>query len=146
MPRWSEARCLESVHFGVASARELQQLLVRSGLHHLAMFNDHDTIGASNGGESMRDHDCRDTPRQLQEALVDLRFAAHIERGGRLVKDQNASAGGDAEQGARQGKPLPLTARELTAIAQLPTERGLPSLRQTQDEVERPRLMRGLLQ
>src|SRR3954463_5800591 len=64
-----ELRRLQRVHRGVSAALR-HQLVVRAVLHDTSVLHDHDSVGAANGGEPVRDDDRRHAPCQLQEARV----------------------------------------------------------------------------
>src|SRR6516165_2797001 len=110
----SEALCLQIEHRSVAPAKR-HQLVVCAELNHTAMFENANTVGMPNGGESMRDQDGGAVPRRRQKAVENLRFATHVELRGGFVEQHHASAHFNRRQCPRQGYPLPLPSGEICA-------------------------------
>src|SRR5947207_9750257 len=82
---------LQVEHFPVPAA-ERDQLVVRAQLDDLAVLDDADPVGVPDGGEPVRDEDRRASPGGGQDPVEDLRLAAHVELGGRLVEQYHAGA------------------------------------------------------
>ena len=61
----------------------------------------------------MRDEDRGDGARGAQDALEDLRLAAHVELSGRLVEEHEAGARMRGGESARERDAPPLPAREI---------------------------------
>src|SRR3954454_2808122 len=92
-----ELRRLQPVHRRVPLAAG-NQLVVRPVLDDASMLDDDDAVGAAHRREAVRDDDGRHSARQLEEARVDLRFAAEVERRSGLVEDQHARARAHGEE------------------------------------------------
>src|SRR5206468_2588714 len=89
--RDSEALRLQIEHRPIAPG-ERHQLVVRAELDDAAVLEHADAIGMADGGEAMRDQDGRAMPRCGEQAIEDLRFAAHVELRGRFVEQHDAGA------------------------------------------------------
>src|SRR6185369_13292020 len=86
--------------------------IVRSPLDDAAIFDHQNLLGASNGGEAMRDDERGAAFHEVGEAFLDggLRFG--IQAAGSLVEDQDARVG---KNGTGDGDALALSAGELDA-------------------------------
>ena len=110
----AEALRLQVEHRPVAAALR-HQLVVRAELDDPAVLEDADAIGLADGREAVRDQDGRAVPRGGQDALEDLRLAAHVELRRRLVEQHDAGAQLHGAERARQRDALPLAARQIGA-------------------------------
>src|SRR5262245_34322736 len=88
-----EALRLQVEHGAVAAAAR-HQLVVGAELDDAAVLEHADAVGVADGGEAMRDEDGGALPGGGEQAIEDLRFAAHVELGGRLVEQHHARAEG----------------------------------------------------
>ena len=120
----AEALRLQIEHRPVAAV-ERHQLVVRAELDDLAVLEHADPIGVAHGREAVRDQDGRAVPRRGQEALEDLRLAAHVELRGRLVEQHDAGAHRHRAERARQRDALPLAAREIGAALVAARQNGV---------------------
>src|SRR6266542_644672 len=77
--RLVEACRLQGVHPRVAAVGPRNQLGMGAVLDHPAAFDHDDAVGTLDRREAVGDDYGRHTARELDEALVDLRFAAHVE-------------------------------------------------------------------
>ncbi len=80
-----------------------------------AVLDHGDPVGLPDGGEPVRDEDRGAGPGRGEHPLEDLRLAADIELGGRLVEQDQAGACRHGGHRAGQGDPLPLAAGQLGA-------------------------------
>src|SRR5262249_30919484 len=96
-------RCLEIEELRVSSA-ERHQLLVPARFDQSALLEDQDAVGLSHRREAVRDEDCRAPVRQLLQTGKQLELGPRIERGRRLVEDQNLRL---AHKRSPQGHLLP---------------------------------------
>ena len=124
-------------HLGVGMRRRGEDLLGRPVLHHLAAPHDVDAVGeTANDAEIVGDEDDGHAEflLQLGEQRQDLRLDGHVERGGRLVGDQDVGVVGE-----RHGDhhPLPLAARQLVRIGAHPPL-GFGDL----DQLQKPQRLR----
>ena len=94
-----------------------------------AALVDEDPVGAQDGRQPVGDRDRRAPLHQAFEGRLDESLGDGVERGGRLVEDEDPRI---LEQHARDGDPLLLTARQL--VAALADERVIP-LGQFEDAV-----------
>ena len=81
----------------------------------------------------MRNEDGRAAPGQGAEALEDRVFGFGVERGGRLVEDQDVSL--VAHEGAGQRHLLPLPARQLDAVLEPATELSFHAVREARHQL-----------
>src|SRR5688500_5489458 len=100
---------LQLEELGVATALH-QQLLVRPHRLHFALGENENAIGHANAREAVRDEHRRLPGAQLLEALEDAELRTCIERGGRLIQDEQL---GIAHIGTCDGDLLPLATGEL---------------------------------
>ena len=87
-----------------------------AGLDDLAGIHDVDPVAElGDDAEMVRDDDddAVEVAAQLAQQMDDLRLHRHVERGGRLVGDQQAGIG---EQRGGDGHPLAHAARQLVRI------------------------------
>ena len=110
----AEALRLQIEHRAVAAALR-HQLVVRAELDDAAVLEHADAVGVAHRGEAVRDEDRRAVARGGEDAVEDLRFAAHVELRGRLVEQHDAGAELHGAQRARERDALPLAAREIGA-------------------------------
>ena len=75
------------------------------------------------------------SPAVMSRNGVELRLAADVEGGGRLVEDQQPGAVPGGEQRPGQGEPLPLAAGQVDAAGQLAGEHGVPAVRQRRHDL-----------
>ncbi len=100
----------------VGMARRSKNFCRRAGLHHLASVHDDDARGdARDDAEIMRDEHQphMEFALQLGEQMQDLRLDRHVERGGRLVGDDQI---GPAHQRHGDHDALAQAARELVRV------------------------------
>ena len=102
---------LTVVKLAISSAQRVK-LCVRAPLQDLTALNYEDLVGTPDRREPMRDDERRAALHQEAQALLDHRFGLRIERACRFVENEDTRLGQD---GARNGKPLPLTAAQLYA-------------------------------
>src|SRR5947199_4983632 len=89
-----------------------QQLMVRAALDDQALIEHDDLIGPDDSGETVRDDERRTILRDSIERVLDLFLRVAVERGGRLVEQQDRRR---LEDGSRDGDALLLPAGELQA-------------------------------
>ena len=75
-----------------------EQLVVRAALDDLTIFQHHDGVGVADGGETVRDDKGGTVGHQAIHAVLDVPLGARVDRGGRLIEDENRRLG---EGGAR---------------------------------------------
>ena len=113
----------------VVEALLREQLVVRSLLDQLAVVQDEDQVGVADRGQPVGDHERGAALHQVLERVEDHGLGLGVDRGGRLVEDQDRRV---LDEGARHADALALAARELCApLAEL----GLVAVRQARDEV-----------
>src|SRR5437763_10507229 len=93
---------------GIEAAR-IEQLIVRSALNRATIVEDDDLVGVDDGRQAMSDHDRSPAFGHPVERLLDRLLSPAVERGGRLVQDQDRRG---FEQGAGDRNALFLSARE----------------------------------
>src|SRR5439155_32942 len=96
-----------------------------------------DAVGVAQGGEAVRDDEHRAAAHEVGQRLLHHELALGVEVRGRLVQDQDRRI---FQEGARDGEPLALPAREPHAA--LADERVV-AVGAGEDEVLRVRLARG---
>ena len=97
-----------------------------------------DAVGATHGGEAVRDNDDGAPLGDLDHVVLDDALAFVVERTGRLVEDQNARIG---DQRARDRDALALAARQAVAAF---ADGSVVAFRHFQDEFVRAgKLRRG---
>jgi len=79
------------------------------------VLEDADAIGVAHRREAMGDQNRRALPRRGEDAVEDLRFAAHVELRRRFVEEDDAGAEAHAAERARERDALPLAAGEIGA-------------------------------
>src|SRR5437868_2891895 len=72
------------------------ELGMRALLHRFAVVDDQHAVRAANGGQPVRDDQCRAALSETVERVQQERLRAGVERRGRLVENQN---GGVLEKG-----------------------------------------------
>ena len=82
---------------------------MRAGFAQTTLFQHVNPVGMHHSGQAVRDYEGRAAFKKFFQRLLHLRFGNRIERGGRLVKQQNRSV---FQNGAGDGKALFLTARK----------------------------------
>jgi hypothetical protein len=104
------------MHFSVATV-QFKQFLMAAGFDHLAVFDDHDFVCASDGGKPMSDHqNCAASGHTLKRRLDNV-FGFRVEVRCRLVENDDARV---AQNGSRNGETLSLSAGKLhTTLADL---------------------------
>src|SRR5215471_4757503 len=80
---------LEIKHSSVAAAQR-HQFVVCAEFDYAPMLQNTNAIRITNHGEPMRDQDSRRLPSGCEQALEDLRLAAHIELSGGLIEQHHA--------------------------------------------------------
>src|SRR3569623_15989 len=130
---------LGTCQFGkVAPARH--QLIEGSALGDAPLVKYKDARRIADGGEAVRDHECGAALHHGVEGGVDLGFGHGVERGGRLVQNEDRRV---LLQRARNREPLALAAgQHASALACI----GVEFLLATFDEVERLRALGCLTQ
>ena len=106
--------------FGIGHPHFLEQRRRRRALDHAAGIHDRDFVGtAGDDAEVVGDEDHRHVAAALlpRQQIEDLRLDRHVERGGRLVGDQEFRF---ARQRDRNRHPLPHPAGELMRILRQP--------------------------
>src|SRR5688500_9550981 len=89
-----------------------ETLLVRPALDDAAAVQDEDHVGMRDRGQPMRDDEDRTILEQAVDGLLHEPLGFRIQRGRRLVEDQNRWIG---EQRARDGEALALAAGQARA-------------------------------
>gem|GEM_PF-2790813 len=105
-----------------------EQLLVASLLDDASFIKNQDAIRTAGGIKAMGDHDPGTPTQQILERGADQLFGLGIERGGRLVKDQDRRV---FDQRTGDGDPLPLAGRQACSVLAEPRVIGI---RQAGDE------------
>ena len=106
--------------FGIGHPHFLEQGRRRRALHHAPGIHDRDLVGAAgDDAEIMGDQDHRHVPAALlaRQQIENLRLDRHVERGGRLVRDQQFRFAGQRD---RNRDPLPHAAGELMRVLHQP--------------------------
>src|SRR5947199_249933 len=86
---------------------------ISSQANGVPVFTEHqDAVGADAARGAVREDDRRAAARQPVEALLDYRLVLGVDRGQRLVEDQNRRI---AQQRAGDPQPLALAARQIGA-------------------------------
>src|SRR5687768_5214614 len=116
-----EALGLEPEHGGVAAGGG-EQRVVRAQLNYAPVLQHADAVRTPHRGEAVRDDDRRQTPGDVQKALIQRGLRAHVQVRRRLVQNQHTRAKalsvtaglwGNRVERSRQGNALPLAAREV---------------------------------
>ena len=103
--------------------------MVRAALDDDAVVEHDDLVGADDGGEPVRDDQRGAVVRDLFERVLDFALGVAVERGGRLVEQQDRRR---LQDGAGDGDALLLAAGKLqAALADL----GLVAVRRHADEI-----------
>src|SRR6266852_3057539 len=110
-----------------------QELGMSAALDRPAILEDHYEIGAAHRREPVRNDEGRASFHEALEGLEQEVFGLGIERAGWLVEDEDGRV---FEQGAGDGHPLALTAREGSTVL---AEHRLVAFGQTSDETVRIR-------
>ena len=85
---------------GVRVLRVLQDIQRRAGFHDLALVHHHDVLGALGGQTQVVGDEQHGGAQRIGEhaqVVENLLLHGHVERGGRLVGDQQVRAGGQAD-------------------------------------------------
>src|SRR5450432_1438112 len=82
------ARGLHFKHSGIASP-EIEERLVVAIFHDVSVFENHDPIRHAHSGKAMRDEQGGLSRGEFGKALKDFKLAAGVERGGRLVQNED---------------------------------------------------------
>ena len=115
---------LEPVERGVAAALA-QQLVVAARFDHVAVLDHEDAVGMRDRGQPVRDHQRGAALAQFGDRLLHLTLGFRIERGGRLVEQDDRRV---LDQRARDGDALALAAGELHAVL---ADRRLVAIRES---------------
>jgi hypothetical protein len=75
-----------------------------------AVLEDHYLVGAAHGREPVRDDDRGQPAGDLRETLEEGNLCPDVQVRCRFVEHEDRRAPADGEEGARQGKALPLPA------------------------------------
>src|ERR1700689_1201361 len=102
-----KALCLQREHRFVTAALG-HELVVVAELSHDAVLYHGDPVGVAHRREPVRYQDRGAVPGGGEHPLEDLRLAAHVELGGRLVEQDEPGAEADGGQGPGERDPLPL--------------------------------------
>src|SRR5882672_7050713 len=86
-----------------------EELSVASGLDEPAAVDDEDLVGVYDRGEPVRHRDRRAPFADAPQRCVDGRLDPRVERGRRLVEEENRGVGEDR---TRDRDALPLTSRQ----------------------------------
>jgi len=70
-----------------------EKLVVRAPLHHVALLEDEDDVGAADGREAMRDDEARTTAHELVHGALDELLRAGVDIGRGLVEDEDGLVG-----------------------------------------------------
>ena len=105
------------------------ELVVRSGVEHRAVVDHDDAVGQRERRAAVRDEDGRARAGDPAERRVDLLLDAGVDRGGRVVEQQDLRIG---EQRACERDPLALAPREREALL---ADDRVVALGQLQDEL-----------
>lgn len=122
-------RLLGLPHVAVSSGLR-QQIRVVAPLDHAAFVDHQDLPRRHDGREAMRNHDHRAVAHQRIDGALDRAFAFGVQRGRRLVQDDDRDI---LQQGPRNRDALTLAPRQ--ALADI-AQRRVPALRQALDEIE----------
>src|ERR1700676_3917100 len=106
---------LQLEHFGVAAAR-LDELIVMTLLRNPAILENQDAIGHTHGRQAVRDQQRHLAFGEFGEALEYFVLGARVERGGRLVQDEQLRV---AEIGASQRQALPFATGQIHAALEV---------------------------
>ena len=98
-------------------------------LDDVTVVEDDDLVGITDGGEAVGDDEGGAPLHDGVHALLHQLLSAGVDRGGRLVKDED---GGIGDSGTGDGKELALSLAEVATIA---TEHGVVAASETADEV-----------
>src|SRR5258708_18374518 len=109
-----ETLCLQVEHRPIAPA-ERYQFVMCAEFDDPAMLEHANTVGMADRGVTMRDQDGGAMPRGGEQAIKDLRFPAHVELRGWLVKQHNTGAKRDGCKCSGERDALPLAARQIGA-------------------------------
>ena len=108
-----ELRWRQAAHLGLdqvpVDAVTAQQRLGRAVLHQAAPLEHQDAVEVAHGGQAMRDRQHGAAAHQAAERLADELLGCAVERGGRLVEQQQRRV---LEERARDGDALALSARQ----------------------------------
>src|ERR1700761_3663705 len=74
------------VEHGAVAAIQGHEFIMRSQLHHPALFEHADAIGLADGGKTMRDKYGRGTSGRRKQPIEDFHLAAHVELSSRLIQ------------------------------------------------------------
>src|SRR5262249_40217511 len=118
---------------------EPHQLFMAATLDDAATIEHRDLIRHAHRREAVRDENGDALARELAEVLEHLGLRLRIHRRGWLIEHQDIRTG--AHEGTRQRDLLPLTARELAAIAEPLAELRVIARWQRVDELARPALV-----
>src|SRR5205085_1816314 len=97
--------------FAIAAAGGIE-LVMCAAFHDLACLDDEYLVSPADGGEPVRDHECRSALHEVLKAFLDELFGLGIERRRSLVKDEDARI---SQYGPGDGDSLALPAGELYA-------------------------------
>src|SRR5439155_11577669 len=91
------------------------QLIMSSEFHHPAVYENADSVSAPYGGKAVRNEDRGCVTGRLEDAIENFRLAPHVELGGRLIQQHQASALTHGTQCSRQRDALPLAPGQVSA-------------------------------
>ena len=112
----------------VIAALEGEEVVVVAALDDLAVFQHHDGVGVSDGGEAVGDDEGGAVLHQVVHALLDVALGAGVDGGGGLVQHQDRRVG-DGSAGDVQ--KLALSLGQIRAVT---LDDGLVAVGQAADE------------
>src|ERR1700678_4746033 len=74
----------------VVAAFECVELFVGAALDDLSLFHHQNLVGAPDGGEPVRDHECGAALHEIRKSLLDHLLGFGIETGSGFIEDQDA--------------------------------------------------------
>ena len=83
-----------------------QQFFMFALLHNIAVLDDQDNIGITDGGQAVSDNEARSALHQVEHGVLDEDFRPGIHRAGGLVQNKNLRIG---QERAGNGQQLFLT-------------------------------------
>ena len=91
----------------------LLQLVLGADVDHPAAVQHRDAVGQRERGAAVRDEQCRTSPHDLAQRVVDLRLDTRVDRAGRVVQQQDLRI---RQQRPGECDPLALPAGQREAL------------------------------